>query len=43
MSGTCDSISDARLAGLVRSGDPEAFAQLSARYLGLVRGKARLF
>src|SRR5699024_4094986 len=43
MSGTCDSISDARLAGLVHSGDPEAFAQLSARYLGLVRGKARLF
>lgn len=40
---TYESYSDARLAGLVRSGDPEAFAQLSARYLGLVRGKARLF
>ena len=35
--------SDVQLAALVRQGQGEAFAELSARYLGLVRGKARLF
>lgn len=35
--------SDAQLAVLVQRGQGEAFAELSARYLGLVRAKARLF
>ena len=34
---------DARLAALVRAGQGEAFAELSARYLGLIRAKAKLF
>ena len=29
--------SDAQLAALVRQGQGEAFAELSARYLGLIR------
>ena len=37
------SFSDARLAGCVRDGDPEAFVGLSSRYLWLVRAKAGLF
>lgn len=35
--------SDARLAALVRERQGDAFAELSARYLGLIRGKAKLF
>ena len=35
--------SDAQLAALVRQGQGEAFAELSARYLGLIRDKARKF
>lgn len=35
--------SDSWLAGLVRQGDPEAFVELSARYMGLIRSKAALF
>ena len=35
--------SDAQLAALVRQGQGEAFAELSARYLGLIRDKARQF
>lgn len=35
--------SDAGLCALVRQGEGEAFGELSARYLGLVRGKATLF
>ena len=35
--------SDAQLAALVRQRQGEAFAELSARYLGLIRAKARLF
>ena len=34
---------DAQLAALVRAGQGEAFAELSARYLGLIRAKAKLF
>lgn len=34
---------DNSLARLVREGRGDAFAELSARYLGLIRGKARLF
>ena len=37
------SFSDAQLADCVRSGDPEAFVELSSRYLWLVRAKAGLF
>lgn len=36
-------LSDDRLAGLVRSGEPEAFVELSSRYMGLVRAKAASF
>jgi len=36
-------LSDTRLAGLVRQGDPEAFVELSTRYMGLIRSKAALF
>lgn len=35
--------SDAQLVALVRQKQGEAFAELSARYLGLIRAKARLF
>ena len=35
--------SDARLAALVRERQGDAFAELSARYLGLIRAKAKLF
>ena len=35
--------SDAQLIALVRQRQGEAFAELSARYLGLIRAKARLF
>ncbi len=35
--------SDAQLSALVRQGHGEAFAELSARYLGLIRAKAKLF
>lgn len=35
--------SDERLAALVREGEPEAFVELSTRYMGLVRGKAQTF
>ena len=34
---------DAQLAALVRAGQGEAFAELSARCLGLARAKAKLF
>lgn len=34
---------DAQLAAQVRAGRGEAFAELSARYLGLIRAKARSF
>lgn len=37
------SFTDNQLAGQVRAGDPEAFVELSARYAGLVRGKAAQF
>lgn len=36
-------LSDEQLIALIRSGDSDAFAELSARYLALIRGKARLF
>ena len=36
-------LSDARLAELVRQGQGEAFGELSARYLGLIRAKACQF
>lgn len=36
-------LSDEQLAALVREGDPEAFAQLCSRHLGMIRGKARAF
>ncbi len=36
-------IQDAELARLVRENAPDAFAELSARYLGLIRMKAALF
>ncbi len=35
--------SDERLTALVRQGAPEAFVELSTRYMGLVRGKAQTF
>lgn len=35
--------SDAQLTALVRQHHGDAFAELSARYLGLIRAKARLF
>lgn len=37
------SLSDQRLSALVREGDPQAFVELSARYIGLIRNKAALF
>lgn len=43
MSGDFESYSNAQLAGKVRAGDADAFAALSARYLWLVRDKARKF
>ena len=36
-------LSDQRLSALVRDGDPQAFVELSARYIGLIRNKAALF
>lgn len=36
-------LSDNRLAGLVRGGVPEAFVELSTRYMGLVRSRAAAF
>lgn len=36
-------ISDGQLSALVRQGQGEAFAELSSRYLGLIREKARQF
>lgn len=36
-------LSDPRLAELVRQGDPQAFVELSSRYIGLIRRKAALF
>lgn len=36
-------LSDSRLAELVRQGDPQAFVELSSRYIGLIRRKAALF
>lgn len=38
-----ESLSDPRLAELVRGGDPQAFVELSSRYVGLIRKKASLF
>ncbi len=43
MSGDFESCASAELAAKVREGDAEAFAALSARYLWLVRAKARKF
>ena len=40
---TYQEYTDAGLAQLVRQGQGDAFAELSARYLGLIRGKARRF
>ncbi len=36
-------VSDPELARLVRGNDPDAFAELSARYLWLIRSRARQF
>lgn len=36
-------LSDSRLVQLVRQGEPEAFVELSTRYMSLVRGKAQGF
>ena len=35
--------SDVQLSALVRQGQGDAFAELSARYLGLIRAKAQRF
>ncbi len=43
MSQDYSSLSDAKLAELVRGGDPQAFVELSSRYTGLLRNKAALF
>ncbi len=37
------SLSDSRLAACVRAGEPDAFVELSARYLWLIRAKAGQF
>lgn len=36
-------LGDPKLAELVRRGDPQAFVELSSRYIGLIRKKAALF
>lgn len=38
-----ESLGDVQLAELVRRGDPQAFVELSSRYIGLIRKKAALF
>lgn len=43
MSQDYGSLSDSRLTELVRGGDPQAFVELSSRYIGLLRNKAALF
>lgn len=43
MPGDYGSFSDAELVRMVREDDPDAYAELSARYLWLIRAKARLF
>ncbi len=43
MSGDPETYAISQLLSRVRAGEPDAFAQLSARYLWLVRGKAQHF
>lgn len=43
MSGDYQQIGDQELAGMVRENRPDAFAELSSRYLWLIRSKAALF
>lgn len=43
MSGDPETYTTAQLLCRVRAGEPEAFSQLSARYLWLIRGKAQRF
>lgn len=43
MSGNYQAVSEPELIRLVREDDPGAFAELSARYLRLIRSRARLF
>ena len=38
-----ETFTDGQLAGLVRAGDPDAFAELTARYMSLIRYKAAPF
>ncbi len=43
MTGDYQAVSDAELTRRVRENDPDAFSELSARYLWLIRAKARSF